>query len=110
MLVLTLALYSFAQKQNSFRLETNTIFSNFDHKQTPTFTSSGVDYKYLVYNESEKSEFEIEFNFFNNYSFQDNFLDLKNNSGINSNTFNFHVTNQKLPLYDLFCNWKLHFI
>jgi hypothetical protein len=110
MLALMLALYSFAQKQNSFRLETKTILSNFDHKQSPSFTSSGVDEKYLVYNESEKSEFEIEINFCDDYSFQDNFLELKYDSGTNSNTNNLHKTNQKLPLYDLFCNWKLHFI
>ena len=110
MLALMLALYSFAQKQNSFRSETKTIVSNFDHKQSPTFTSSDIEDKDLVYNESEKTEFEIELNFCHDYSFQDNFLELKHDSGINSIANNSPKTNQKLPLYDLFCNWKLHFI
>lgn len=110
MLALVLALYSFAHKQNSFRSETKTIVSNYDHKQYPTFTSSDIEDKDLVYNESEKTEFEIELNFCHDYSFQDNFLELKHDYRINSITNNFHKTNHKLPLYDLFCNWKLHFI
>lgn len=108
MLALMLALYSFAPSQNSLSLETQTNVSTFDHKQSPTFTSTDIVDKDLVYNESEKTEFEIELNFFHDYSFQDNFLELKYNSGIDSNTYNFHKSNQKLPLYDLFCNWKLH--
>ncbi|CAM3679306.1 hypothetical protein FLGE108171_10295 [Flavobacterium gelidilacus] len=110
MLALMLVWYSIAQNQNSFISETKTIVSNFDHKQSPIFTSSNIEDKDLVYNESEKTEFEIELNFCHDYSFQDNFLELKHGFGINSIASNSHKTNQKLPLYDLFCNWKLHFI
>tara|TARA_R110000850_G_scaffold41434_1_gene106174 strand:- start:74749 stop:75081 length:333 start_codon:yes stop_codon:yes gene_type:complete len=108
MLALLLALNSFTQEQKTFQLETKTIVSNSDTKQYPIFISSDLEDKDLVYNESEKSEFEIELDFYHNYSFSNNFLDLKFKSGINSIAYNFHKSNQNLPLYDLFCKWKLH--
>lgn len=110
MLALMLALNSFTQKQDTLHLETKISVSNSDSKQIPTIISSDIEDKDLVYNESERSEFEIELDFFNYYSFENNFLDLKFKSGINSITYNSHKSNQSLPLYDLFCNWKLHLI
>jgi hypothetical protein len=110
MLAFMLALNSFTQKQNSFQQDKESTFSNSDTKHSQTLTSSDFEDKDLVYNESERSEFEIELDFFNYYSFENNFLDLKFKSGINSITYNSHKSNQSLPLYDLFCNWKLHLI
>ena len=112
MLAIMLTLNTFSQKKSFQKAEAKIAFSNYssEKNQHPTLISSEFDDKNLVYNETEKSESEIELDFFHDYSFQDNFLETNFKSGINSNTFNFHKSTQKLPLYDLFCNWKLHLI
>ncbi len=110
LLAFLLALSSFTHKNEIPKVvETSTAIQNSsEHKQLPTFTLSNDEDKDLVYNESEPSESEIEVDWIHFYSFEDNFLQANTLSEPFSDFTNFHESNRKIPLYDLFCNWKLH--
>lgn len=107
---LLLALNSFTQNLISFETATQITVSNKVVKSNTnaTFIAFDLEDNDLLFNESEPSEFEIEFDFFHDYSFSDNFLGLQLESEKQTITYGFHKINQKLPLYDLFCNWKLN--
>lgn len=107
---LLLALHSITQNLISSETENPTIVSNKVVKSNTnaTFIAFDLEDNDLLFNESEPSEFEIELDFFHDYSFSDNFLGLQLESEKQIITYGFHKTNQKLPLYDLFCNWKFH--
>ncbi|WP_264560443.1 hypothetical protein [Flavobacterium sp. N2270] len=110
LLTFLLALSSFTQYHEINKsVETSTIVQyDSNHKLLPTFVLSDNENKDLVYNESEPSETEIEVDWINFYSFEDNFLQINATSEPFSDFLNFHESNRRIPLYDLFCNWKLH--
>lgn len=112
MLATLLSLSTFIKHQDSFLPKDNSIvFVEYQKNSTSNalFTSIDLESKDLLFNESENTEIEIELNLSHDYSFTDNFLRLNYDYKklLTSNKFLNSI--QKLPLYDLFCNWKLNF-
>gem|GEM_PF-2316340 len=110
MLAIMLTLTGFTKNIYGERInkKNNTSFSF--NKKFDIYTFLVADENELVYNEAEKSEFETELIWISFYSFRDAFLNIKLTSENNLHPINIHVANQKFHLYDLFCDWKLHFI
>lgn len=109
MLAIMLTLTGFTKNIYGERINKKTTSSS-HNKKNASYTSLYADENELVYNEAEKSEFETELIWISFYSFQDVFLNIKLASENNLHPTNVHVANQKFHLYDLFCDWKLHFI
>jgi hypothetical protein len=112
MLTVMLALSSFTQEITLEKVVQKAFFSqtNSDHATFPSFISLDIEEKSFVYNESETSEFEIELEWGTFYSFQNNFLEGKFEPENKSHFNCFYETSQNIPLYDLFCNWKLNLL
>lgn len=110
MLAIMLTLAGFTKNIYGERINKKTGTSFSLNKKFDLNTFLVADENELVYNEAEKSEFETELIWISFYSFQDAFLNIKLASETNLHPTNIHVTNQKSHLYDLFCDWKLHFI
>lgn len=103
-----LALTGFSRNINFEKAYEKSSSTHTHNKKFPLLVYGLEDNNELIYNESEKSEFEIELDWISFYSYQNSLIDKKSKSKKNLHHTDFSVTNQKRPLYDLFCKWKLH--
>jgi len=107
--ILLLAMSSFVKinlEQNSFSKEV--LFKQLDHnKDLNVCNVTSLDEVKIVFSEIE-AEIEFEIKGGAIPAIYSNFLEAVSEK---ENYFSFlhqFETNQKVPLYDLFCNWKLH--
>jgi hypothetical protein len=108
MFVVMLVLTSFTTKPHSFQSETNTSFAYSQIKKIQTVSIVDITVEDVVFNEAENSEVDIEFDFSPKLCFQNRLVDFKEAARIELNKYNFLTRHKALPLYDLFCNWKLN--
>ncbi len=101
---------SFTKKQYSSQLETKIAVSNSLSKNPQSLTAFDFQDKDLLFSENENSELEIEFDFYIKHFAGNKLFNFKQESRSNSNYFSFNTANQVLPLYDLFCSWRLNLI
>lgn len=69
---------------------------------------ASVDNNSLLLKETEHLEFNFEINWNSIFSFTHHFLEVTEKSFCFLNYNKVFTSTQNLPLYDLFCNWKLH--
>ncbi len=111
MLTIMLALTSFAQIHQFEKIvgkATTISQDNFKDIYKLNFITSNFEENNLIFNESENSELETESNLFFSYSNPFNFLLSHKESEPFADFSNTNISSQSIPLYDLFCNWKLH--
>lgn len=73
-----------------------------------TLTTFKENTNTLLLKESEITEYLFEINYGSSFSFTNHFLKVTEKSFCFSNYKKVFVSNKNKPLYDLFCNWKLH--
>jgi hypothetical protein len=108
MFVVMLAMTSFTSNKQSFQLDTTTAFAQSQIKKIQTLSIVDITVEDVVFNEAENLEVDIEFDFSPKLCFQNRVVDFKEAARIELNKYNFLTRHKALPLYDLFCNWKLN--